>query len=149
MRGGARVLRVFLSYYVLVCLLYTSITYGKDILVEKPVPVNPCTIPTLGLSILQFPPQPAEETFDYGIGSLFDFSILKNKTGIFQVFYRNKHYDGICFKADIFRGIRLRASDLEFWRASKRNKAILSVTKYGDIQYWFTANHTNDEGATS
>ena len=112
-------------------MLYTTITYGKEFVAEKPVLANICTVPTPGLSILYFPPQSDHGTNDYTVGSLFEFYIFKNQTGVFQISFLDKIYDAICFKADIFRGIRLRTNDLAFWRATLKNGSIFSVTKHG------------------
>ena len=149
LRGFTRLPRVFFWSFFIVCVLYTSITYGKDFFIEKPVLNNPCKLPSPGLSILHFPPQNDDETSEYSVGRLFEFSIFKNYSGVFQITYEDKNYDTVCFKAGNFRGIRLRTSDVDFWRATLTNNAILTVTKNGKIEHWFTEGHTNDEGATS
>ena len=146
-RGCARCKCTFWLLFSIICVLYyRSISQVQAIEIENMT--NPCDNPSLGESILNLPFK-KDGYYDYEYGELFEIEIRKNNQGVFQIFYDGKLFDGVCFRADIMRGIRLLAEDTQFWRACKDSKAIFTVTRTGEIQYWFTPNHTMDEGATS
>lgn len=89
------------------------------------------------------------DTLDFKLGDIKEFTIAPDADKFLKAHDGDKTYEVICIRREDQRGARMLINDTEFWRLSRVFKAIKTITVFGIVQYWFSKDHTNDQGASS
>ena len=147
---------LFLSMFCLYHVFGPRSTFFQAVQVVEDNPANVCLLSELGErdpETLFWPTQSnQDDSYDADLENILSLSIAKEEDGSFKVSDNSApeiKYKNICLRADVHRGLILKANDPKLWKLSQDVDAIQTITAYKKFQTWYRKGHNNDDGATS